>query len=67
MPGPSKGLIIGLGAGGAVAAAVVTVILARRGGDLYLKAGWRFEMALANPIALDAAKVAAAVANPAPR
>jgi hypothetical protein len=46
---------------------VVTVILARRGGDLYLKAGWRFEMALANPIALDAAKVAAAVANPAPR
>jgi hypothetical protein len=67
MPGPSKGLIIGLGAGGAVAATVVGVILARRGGALYLKAGWRFEMVLADPLSLDAEKVAAAVANPVPR
>jgi len=67
MVGPSKGLIIGLGAGGAVAAAVVGVILARRGGGVYLKAGWRFEMALADPLSLDGEKVAAAVANPVPR
>lgn len=67
MPGPSKGLVIGLGAGGAVVATVVAVIFARRGGDLYLKAGWRFEMVLADPLSLDAAKVAAAVANPSPR
>ncbi len=67
MPGPGKGLIIGLGVGSAAAATVVAVIFARRGGDLYLKAGWRFEMVLADPLSLDAAKVAAAVANPAPQ
>jgi hypothetical protein len=67
MPGPNKGLFIGLGVGSAVAATVVAVILGRRGGDLYLKAGWRFEMVLADPLSLDAVKVAAAVANPAPQ
>ena len=45
----------------------VIAILGHRGTDLYLNAGWRFEMVLANPLSLDAAKVAAAVANPAPR
>jgi len=67
LPGPNKGLIIGIGAGSAVAATAVAVVLARRGGDVYMRAGWRFEMVLASPLALDAAKVAAAVANPAPR
>lgn len=62
MPGPSRGAIIGLGVGSAVAATVVAVILGRRGGDVYLKAGWRFEMVLVDPLSLDAAKVAAAVA-----
>jgi hypothetical protein len=36
MPGPSRGVVIGLAAGGAVAGTVVAVILGRRGGDLYL-------------------------------
>jgi hypothetical protein len=45
----------------------VAVILGRRGGDLYLRAGWRFEMVLTDPLSLDAEKVAAAVANPTPR
>jgi len=65
MPGPSRGLIIGLGVGSAVAAVATAVIFGRRGGDLYLKAGWRFEMLLADALSLDAVKVAAAVANPA--
>jgi hypothetical protein len=67
MPGPNKGLFIGIGAGSAAAAVVVGVILGRRGGDLYLKAGWRFEMVVADTLSLDAEKVAAAVANPSPR
>jgi hypothetical protein len=67
MPGPSKGLIIGIGAGSAPAAVIVAVVLGHRGGDLYLRAGWRFEMVLADPLSLDAEKVAAAVANPIPR
>jgi hypothetical protein len=67
MPGPSKGAIIGIGVGGAVAATVVGILLARRGGDLYLRAGWKFDMVLADPLSLDATKVAAAVANPVPQ
>jgi hypothetical protein len=67
LPGPSKGAIIGIGVGSAVAVTAVAVILARRGGDLYMRAGWRFEMVLAGPLSLDAEKVAAAVANPIPR
>jgi|ERR1017187_5393508 hypothetical protein len=67
MPGPSKGLFIGIGAGSAPAAVIVAVVLGHRGGDLYLRAGWRFEMVLADPLSLDAEKVAAAVANPIPR
>jgi hypothetical protein len=67
LPGPNKGLVIGLGVGGAAAAIVTTVIVARRGGEVYMRAGWRFEMTLANPLSLDAAKVAEAVANPVPR
>jgi hypothetical protein len=67
MPGPSRGAIIGLVAGSAVAATAVAVILGRRGGDLYLRAGWRFEMVLTDPLSLDAEKVAAAVASPTPR
>jgi hypothetical protein len=43
------------------------VIVGRRGGDLYLLAGWRLKMVLANPLSLNAEKVAAAVANPVPR
>jgi hypothetical protein len=61
--GPSKGLFIGIGVGSAVAAVVAGALLGHRGGDLYLKAGWRFEMVLADPLSLDAAKVAAAMAN----
>jgi hypothetical protein len=64
LPGPSRGAIIGLGVGSAVAAAAAAVIFGRRGGDLYMRAGWRFEMVLADPLSLDAEKVAAAVANP---
>jgi len=64
--GPSKGLVIGLAAAGAVAATVVAVIFGRRAGDRYLRAGYRLEMVLADSLSLDAAKVAAAVANPTP-
>jgi hypothetical protein len=46
---------------------VVGILLARRGGDLYLRAGWKFDMVLADPLSLDATKVAAAVANPVPQ
>jgi len=67
LPGPGRGMIIGLGVGSAVAATVVALILGRRGGDVYLKAGWRFEMVLVEPLSLDAAKVAAAVAAPGAR
>jgi len=67
MPGPNKGLVVGLGVGSAAAAVVAAVILGRRGRDLYMRAGWNFEMVLANPLSLDAEKVAAAVANPSPR
>jgi hypothetical protein len=63
LPGPNKGVIIGLGVGSAAAAAITTVILARRGGDVYMRAGWRFEMVLADPLSLDWAKVSAAMAN----
>ncbi|HXM42835.1 MAG TPA: hypothetical protein VN924_16400 [Bryobacteraceae bacterium] len=66
-PGPDIGVVVGLTAGSAAVGIAVIAILAHRGTDLYLHAGWRFEMALANPLSLDAAKVAAAVANPAPR
>jgi len=63
MPGPSKGLFIGIGVGTAAAAVIAAVIFGRRGGDVYMRAGWRFEMVLADPLSLDWAKVAAAMAN----
>ncbi len=67
LPGPSRGVVIGLAAGAAVAGVVTAIILGRGGGDLYLRAGWRFELVLADPLSLDAEKVAAAVAIPVPR
>jgi len=63
LPGPNKGLIIGLSVGSAAAAVITTVILARRGSDVYMRSGWRFEMVLTDPLMLDWAKVAAAMAT----
>jgi|HubBroStandDraft_1064217.scaffolds.fasta_scaffold01619_9 hypothetical protein len=63
-PGPNYDAAIGLTAGSAAVGIAVMAILIHRGTDLYLRAGWRFEMVLADPLSLDAAKVAAAVANP---
>jgi hypothetical protein len=66
-PGSDIGLAVGLTAASAAVGIAVVAILSHRGTDLYLRAGWRFEMVLADPLSLDAAKVAAAVANPVPR
>jgi hypothetical protein len=67
MPGPSRGLMIGIGLGSAAAAVIAGIAFGHRGGTLYLKTGSPFEMTLANPLSLDAAKVAAAVAMPSPQ
>lgn len=67
MPGPRPGLMIGIGLGSAAAAVIVGLAVGHRGGTLYLKTGSPFEMTLANPLSLDAAKVAAAVAMPSPQ
>jgi hypothetical protein len=67
MPGPNRGLMIGIGVGSAVAAVVAAAAFGHRGGTVYLNTGWKFEMTLANPLSLDAAKVAAAVALPGPQ
>jgi hypothetical protein len=67
MPGPNKDIFIGIGVGTAAAGIVTAILMGRRGSDVYMRAGWRFEMLLAGPLSLDAAKVADAVANPAPR
>jgi len=66
-PGPDIGVAVGLTAASAAVAIAVVTILGRRGSDLHLNAGWRFEMVLQEPLSLDADKVAAAVANPIPR
>jgi hypothetical protein len=67
MPGPSRGMMIGIGLGSAAVMTIVGLALMHRGGTLYLKTGSPFEMTLANPLSLDAAKVAAAVAMPSPQ
>jgi hypothetical protein len=66
-PGPDIGVVVGLTAASAAVGIAIIAILAHRGADRYLPAGWRFELALSNPLSLDARKVAAAVANPVPR
>ncbi len=65
--GPSKGLVIGLSTGITAAVLIVGLAVGRRGGTVYLQAGWKFEMTLADALSLDAAKVAAAVAGSSPQ
>ena len=67
LPHPNIGLAVGLGAGVVAAGAIVGVIMISRGSYVDLRVGHRFEMVLAGPLALDAARVADAVANPSPR
>ncbi len=64
--GPSKGLIIGIGATAAATAIVTAVLLGRRGGGLYLDAGSALEMVLTSPLPLDAAKLSAGAAGATP-
>jgi len=59
MPGPNRGLIIGLVAAGTAVAIILGVALSRRGGGMYLDAGSSLEMVLASPLPLDAAKLPA--------
>jgi len=63
---PNMGVIVGIGGGVLGAGTLTAILLGRRGSGLTLDAGWQFEMALVQPLSLDAEKVAAAVAIPAP-
>jgi hypothetical protein len=65
--GPNKDVFIGIGVGTAAAVTALAVIFGHRGGDVYMRAGWRFEMVLTDSLSLDAGKVADAVAHPTPR
>jgi len=67
MPKNNMGLAIGLGAGITAAGVVAMVVMIGRGSYVNLRVGHRFEMVLAEPLALDAARVSDAVANPSPR
>ncbi len=65
-PPPSHtGAIVGVAVGGAAAAVVAIVLLNRHGGGRNLvlfDSGWQFAMVLENPVSLDSARVAAALA-----
>ncbi|MFZ0639441.1 MAG: hypothetical protein WA020_06870 [Candidatus Acidiferrales bacterium] len=66
-PGPNKGLIIGLGVGGAAAAVAAALIIGHNSGgasrgSVLFDTGWQFDMVLNNPLPVNAAS-----ATPAPR
>ncbi|HXE08063.1 MAG TPA: hypothetical protein VN612_09210 [Acidobacteriaceae bacterium] len=65
-PGPSKGLVIGLGVGIPVTLVVVGAIFGRHHRDnsdyVLYEAGWQFQMTLSAPLTVDAAQVSAAAA-----
>jgi len=64
--GPSPGVVIGISLGGsAVLAGVMFALAHHRGGADYIlhDSGWQFEMTLRSPLALDAARVAAALST----
>jgi type IV secretion system protein VirB10 len=66
-PGPSMGTAIGIGVG-LTAAGIIGAILAvhhsRASNGVLFDAGTQFEMVLQSPLTLNAASVAAAIANP---
>lgn len=66
LPGPSKGEIVGIGVGAAVALVVTWVLLGHHPNTGYtlLDAGTQIQILLQNPLTLDANQVAAAVATP---
>jgi hypothetical protein len=62
--GPSPGELAGIGIGVAAAVTVTAILLGRRhAGDVVFDAGYPFEMVLENSLALDAERVADAVAS----
>jgi hypothetical protein len=62
--GPSPGELAGIGIGVAAAVTVTAILLGRRhAGDIVFDAGYPFEMVLENSLALDAERVADAVAS----
>ena len=66
--GPSRGEIIGIGIGATVGILVLTLTLGhhRAGSNDFIlfDSGWQFEMAVQEPLTLDAAQVSAAAAIP---
>jgi hypothetical protein len=63
MPGPNKGLIIGLSVGGAAAVLVTAIALGHRSGpaargDILFNTGWQFNMVLNSPLTLNASSIA---------
>jgi hypothetical protein len=65
MPGPSVGEVVGIGVGVTAASVIAMVLLGRhRSGYTMLDAGSQLEMVLQDPLTLDAAQVAAAMATP---
>lgn len=68
MPGPNKGLIIGLAAGGAAAVIVTAVVFGHRSGsatrgDILFNTGWQFNMVLNSPLTLNASSAGLPPAN----
>ncbi len=63
MPGPNKGLIVGLAVGGAAVIAVTAIALGHRGaggGAVLFDTGWQFDMVLNNPLSVNAASATSA-------
>lgn len=68
MPGPNKGLIIGLAAGGAAAVVVTAIVFGHRSGpavrgDILFNTGWQFNMVLNSPLTLNASSAGLPPAN----
>jgi type IV secretion system protein VirB10 len=62
--GPSIGEVTGISVGVVAAVTVTAILLGRRhAGDVVFDSGYQFEMVFQNPLELDAARVAAAVAS----
>jgi hypothetical protein len=66
--GPSKGAIIGAAVGGTAAIILIAALTSahhRSANFVMFDSGWQFQMALATPLTLDAARVQAAAQMPA--
>ncbi len=65
--GPSKGVVIGAALGGTAALVLISVLTMhhRSGNFVMFDNGWQFQMVLAAPLTLDAARVQAAAQMPA--